>query len=267
MLNRNNFIIGKLIDPDTMPPINGLLVTPEGTAETDGHQIIVVSAPASQPGLLPLFPDADNIEEAQWFSPFVLDKESAVKLSKVLPKPDDNQAREMAIVDVSTEVDGTATLAANDDERRIIVKAEKVMGKFPDFERIFPELDKAQFEITFDPAILVPVLKAFEKFGNSVTLRLYGMRGMRIDAEAAGQTMRALVMPMRTVAADQVVDDRPRLDEVLPAVAFEATKNLEAAVDESQRKRESSTLAPAHVAGGTHQARKRKSPLQDNSVQ
>ena len=207
MLNKFNFSIAALIDGDAIGPIAGILVSPDSTVETDGHQIVMVSAPEAQPSL---FPADDGISEADDFTPFVLDKESALKLAKVMPKPKEGNAREMAVIDISTETDGTATLAVNDDERRTIVKSEKIVGVFPDVVRIIPDTSGARFEISFNSDILVPVLKAFQGFLGTLTMRLYAaLRGVRIDAEADGQKMTAVVMPLRQVEDETAAQDAP----------------------------------------------------------
>ena len=197
MLNKFNFAIASLLDSEAMGPTAGLLVSPGSTTETDGRQLVVVTAPEAQPSL---FPPDDGIIEAEEFTPFVLDKDSALKLAKVMPKPKEGNSREMAVIDISTETDGTATLALNDDERRVIIKSEKLVGDFPNMGRMIPGKDGARFEIAFNTDVLVPVLKSFHAFSGSITMRLFGAdTGMRIDAEADGQIMTAVVMPMRIV--------------------------------------------------------------------
>ena len=197
MLNRHNFNIASLIDKDAVGPIAGVLVSPESTVETDGHQIVMVTAPEAQPSL---FPEDDDITESEEFTPFVLDKASALKLAKIMPNPKEGNTREMAVIDISTETDGTATLAVNDDERRTIVKSEKIPGTFPAVMKIIPPIDGAKFEISFSSDVLVPVLKAFHGFSGTLTMRLFSaLRGVRIDAEANGQIMTAVVMPLRQI--------------------------------------------------------------------
>lgn len=203
MLNKFNFVIASLIDSEAIGPISGLFISPGSTVETDGRQMVIVTAPQAQPSL---FPADDGISEAEEFTPFVLDKESALKFAKIMPKPKEGGPREMAIIDISTETDGTATLAVNDDERRAIIEAEKITGPYPDSVQLMPDIDGARFEISFNSDILVPVLKAFQGFSGSMTLRLFNAsKGMRIDAELDGQKMTAVVMPTRLVEEVQPV--------------------------------------------------------------
>jgi hypothetical protein len=197
MLNRFNFSIAALIDTESIGPISGLLVSPTSTVETDGHQLIVVTSPESQPSL---FPPDDEIADAEEFTPFILDRDSALKLAKIIPKPKEGAPRELAVIDISTETDGTATLAVNDDDRRTIVKSEKIAGDYPNFGTLIPPVESARFEISFSSDLLGKILSAFEKFSGQITIRLFGAnQGARIDAERDGQVMTAVVMPMRIV--------------------------------------------------------------------
>src|ERR1039458_1006541 len=102
MLNRINFSIASLIDSDAIGPMAGILVSPDSTMETDGHQFVIVTSPEAQPSL---FPADDEITEADEFTPFVLDKASALKLAKIMPAPKEGNAREMAVIDISTETE------------------------------------------------------------------------------------------------------------------------------------------------------------------
>ena len=250
MLNKFNFQIASLIDSDAMGPMAGLLVSPDSTMETDGHQFVMVTAPEAQPSL---FPADDEITEADYFTPFVLDKASALKLAKIMPSPKEGNPREMAVIDISTETDGTATLAVNDDERRTIVKSEKITGTFPSLMRVTPAVDKARFEISFSSEVLVPVLKAFQGFSGALTIRIYtALQGVRIDAQADGQKMTAVVMPLRQV--EDVVEKEDHADAEQTPIEESLCGE---ALEEHEERANGPALAPATTMGGTHQ-RKRK---------
>lgn len=193
MFNKHNFAIASLIDDEALPPQNGLLITAGGTFELNGHQIVWVTPPEPQPAL---FPQDDDITATEEFSAFVLDQTSALKLAKIMPKPKEGKASEMVVIDISTETDGTATLAMNDDSRRVIVKAEKLGVKYPDPEPMFTEKCKPVVELRFRASLLVDVLKAFDSFSDTFTLRIFGpSAGVHIAADNDGQVMRAVVMP------------------------------------------------------------------------
>lgn len=202
MFTNHNFNIAALLpsDPDAMiSSAAGLYVSPERTIETDGHQVVVVTAPESQPTL---FDQPDGLEEAEFFTPFLMDRESALKLAKSMPKRNsDAPENSMAMVDVHTEAESDSTLAVTEDVRRAIFKSVKRdASKFPAVDNIIPRPEDATLEMRFNPDILVPVLRAFQKFTPfpEITIRLYGPNsGIRIDAEAEdGQAMTAMVMPM-----------------------------------------------------------------------
>lgn len=201
LLNRHNFLIAELVaEPDATadPAIAGLLVSPTGTTATDGRQLITVSAPEVQPNLF----RANGIEPAEFFTDFILDRESALKIAKAIPNDKETPELNYAVIDCSTENNETATLAIDENIRQEIVKARKIDAKYPSCEKLIPDKDRAKFTIRFNPTVLLPVLKAFDKFAKdqpspSFTMRLYSAReGIRIDAMSNGQTMTAIVMPM-----------------------------------------------------------------------
>ena len=90
-----NFSIASLLpsDPDAMlPSAPGLFVSPERTIETDGHQVLIVTAPESQPTL---FDQPDGLEEAEYFTPFIVDRDSAMKLGEDVPQARSGRAGEV----------------------------------------------------------------------------------------------------------------------------------------------------------------------------
>jgi hypothetical protein len=208
VFSKFNFKIASLLptDPEALiPSAGGLLVTPERTIETDGHQAVIVTAPESQPTL---FDNPDGMEEAEFFTPFLMDRESALKIAKIIPKRNpDAPENSLAMIDVHTEAESDSTVSIAEDVRRAIFKSRKVdAAKFPQIDRAFPPEEEARFDVQFNADTLVPVLKLFQEFAGQdkmtpiITIRLYGPKhGVRIDAAACGQKMTAVVMPMRQV--------------------------------------------------------------------
>jgi len=208
MFTKYNFAIGGLLpsDPDALPPFAaGVLIAPDRTAETDGHQIVIVTSPESQPTL---FPNPEGMEDAENFTPFLMDRESALSIAKVMPKRDpDAPENSMAMLDVSTEAESDSTLAVIGDIRRQILKSiKRDASKFPNIDAVVPRIEDARFEIRFNADILVPVLRLFQKFAgdgasmSTITMRLYEAHaGVRIDADGPEQKMIAVVMPLRSV--------------------------------------------------------------------
>lgn len=202
-LNRHNFEIAELA-PDDPARLTfcGILVAPDGTSETDGTQAIIVSASEqTQPNL---FANAEDISPADHFTPFILDRESALKIAKAIPKKTENLEATFAVVDATTENSQRAMVSINDIYRQEILRATKIEGKFPEILRVIPSLDQAHIVLMMDPDILVSVLKAVQKFCKghetaSVTLSLFGTgQPLRIDAKGMGQSMVAVVMPQRS---------------------------------------------------------------------
>lgn len=202
MLNRHNFEIAALApqDEDRLT-LCGVYVTPESTMVTDGRQAVVVSSvEATQPGL---FPEMEGVEPADFFSPFILDRESALKVAKAIPKKALDEAR-YAIVDATTEGAERAMVSVNDMYRQEVLRAKKIPGTFPDVSKVFKDPEKAKYVMAIDPHLLVEVLKAVQKFckghdTGSITLRYFGTGdALRIDAEGIGQTFAAVVMPLKS---------------------------------------------------------------------
>jgi hypothetical protein len=200
MLNRHNFQIAEMLpkDGDTLIE-RGIWIGPGATVETDGAHLITVTAPEAQPSL---FPETDGIQPAEEFQPFVLDRESALRIAKALPKKCDDPSK-FAAIDASSDDCAKATLAVNEVIREDILRARKLEGNYPDVQRAIPDTESARFEISLSAWRLAAILKQFEKFTAanmtpSVTLRLYdAQRGVRMDAESNGQRMTAVLMPLR----------------------------------------------------------------------
>jgi len=205
VLNKHNFAIAAMLpqDDEVIAAARGLYVSPERTIETDGHHLIMVTAPQVQPTL---FDPPEGIEAAENWTPFMLDRETALKIAKAIPKRN-NDAPEtnIAAIDVSTEAGENATVAINELVRQDIFRARKIdADKYPDVDKLIPDRDDARILIAFNADLIADILKIFQKFAGDaavpmVIFRLYEAgKGMRIDAEVEGQNMTAYVMPMRT---------------------------------------------------------------------
>jgi hypothetical protein len=206
MFTRYNFSIAGLLPKDDeclIPGAGGLFVSPERTIETDGHQCVIVTAPESQPGL---FSSPDGMTDAEFFVPFIMDRESSLNIAKMIPRRDpDAPENSMVLLDVLTESESDSTVAITENIRRAIFKSVKQdASKFPAIDRILPSADESRFEFRLNPDLLCAVLGQFKKFCSEesafVTVRIYGpTQGVRIDAESCGQTMTAIIMPLRMV--------------------------------------------------------------------
>jgi hypothetical protein len=205
VFNKHNFEIAKLASTEESRfTINGIYVTPGATYVTDGHLAVKVTAPAVQPSL---FPATDGIEAAEWFSPFVLDRETALKVAKAIPKKGGPSSQIVAI-DTSTEVDSSATMAVNELVRQDIIRSQKLPSEFPDIEKILPDPNAARFTIAFSPALLLSLAQQIDKFCGgmqvpTVVIRLYdAQKGVRFDADGIDQKLTAVLMPQRVAETE-----------------------------------------------------------------
>jgi hypothetical protein len=201
VLNKNNFEIAKLLsDADDAQSVHrSLRVEPKATVATDGRLLVKVTAPEVA---ATLFTPIEGIDAAEWFTPFLIDRETALKIGKAIPK-NGLPNTQFAAVDCSTEINGKATIAVNELVRQDVITSEKVDGNYPDYERFLPDPDKAKMLVSFDPELLAQLMTVVQAFckaqgAQQIVLRIYGaQQGMRIDAAGNGQQMTAVIMPMR----------------------------------------------------------------------
>jgi hypothetical protein len=200
MLNKHNFDIAQLAPSgdDAKAIFRGVYVTPKASYVTDGRLAVRVSAPESQPSL---FNTMDGIEPAEWFTPFIVDRETALLIAKNAPKKTSDDDAQLIAVDVSTEVNGQATVAVNDLLRQAVIRSNKVEGEYPDIDKLTPAKKNATLTICFNAELLAALTATVNKFckshgTGSVILRFTNANaGMRIDADGIGQTLTALLMP------------------------------------------------------------------------
>lgn len=201
VLNRHNFEIAELASTDEDRLIFcGINVTPEGTQVTDGHLAVMVSSLDRQQASL--FGEMEGIEPADCFTPFVLDRESALKIARAIPKKSEEPI--YPIIDATSEDNDRAMISVNDLLRQEIVRARKIEGKFPAVEKLCPDKDAARHLILMSPDLLLAAMKTISKFCkghelHSIELRVFGPgKGLRIDATGLGQSLTAVIMPQRS---------------------------------------------------------------------
>jgi hypothetical protein len=206
MFNRHNFEIAKLLnaEDDSAAALRGVYITPDATYVTDGHIAVKVTAPEIQPNL---FEATDGIEAAQYFTGFILDRDTALKVAKAIPKKGDPSSM-IAAVDTSTEVNGRSTIAVNEIFRQDIIRSQKLEGTYPDINKFLLDPDKAKFTVAFSVELLAGLLAAAQSFCRGmntgrVVLRLYGpSEGMRLDADGLEQKFTAMIMPLRSTSQE-----------------------------------------------------------------
>ncbi len=203
MFNRNNFEIAKLAadDDEKRPHLSGVYLTSEASYVTDGRLAIKVTVPELQPDL---FPVTDGIEPADYFTPFLMDRGTALQVVKGIPKKGNESSRIVA-VDCSTEAGETATVAVNENIRQSITRSRKGTAPYPEIDKVIPDRDSARFTISLDAELMAALMTQFAAFGRyhksqspQVVLRIYGpASAIRIDEDGMGQNMTAVLMPMR----------------------------------------------------------------------
>jgi hypothetical protein len=166
MLNKHNLCIAALCAKEgyshTMP-LSKLLVHPDFTIESDGHQMVRITTQDEKPDSFPEVPGA-GVPLDTW-EPFLLDAHNALAVLKSLPGKTTIPILGFAAV---TRPEGSATpcLVTTDLERSQIFRtaAPDKNPRTPDYERAIPKTEDADFTIGIDAAQLLKVLKIVEPF-------------------------------------------------------------------------------------------------------
>ena len=180
-----------------------LYVGPTETVVVTGHALIRGSAPEMQPML---FPQTYGIKPSNDFTPFLIDKDTALKIAKAIPRKGEPETL-LAAVDCSTETEDDAKFAVNELVRQDVITSRKLDAKYPDYSKHIPE-GNGRFLIAFNPDLLAEIATVINNFcanrgAAQVTIRLYGPEsGIRFDAEGDGQHLTAIVMPQRIIQED-----------------------------------------------------------------
>ncbi len=198
MLNKANLQIAEIAAKEQSRfQISGILVTPTETVATDGHRMICVTTPAN-PGV-EHFPETPGITPTVDFEPFILGRKDCLSIMKRLPREPTIPILGNAVV---SKGDGNGvTLAINDLETATTFKAEKIKGVYPNYKKSIPE-ESPEYRILFGCDFLISVLRQIKDFAKEqpcpVAMEFYGPdKPMVIRKEARGQTMTALLMPVR----------------------------------------------------------------------
>ncbi len=196
-LNKTNFAIAAIAakpDDGVSAAITGILVSPEGTIASDGHCLVKCSAAEVEPTLF----TPPDVEAAEAWTPFILDREAALKVARAFPKRKKDQPEPVAVIDCKTEAGGSAIVQVGDEALDEILRSKKIDGPYPDPARVIPD-EKPQFEINIAPDLLHAALKQIVGMGAlTVRIKFFGSeRALKLEAEVDGQEMVAVVMPQR----------------------------------------------------------------------
>lgn len=205
MLNKHNLAIASLASKDQSRfTLNGILVRPDCTVVTDGHQLTMVTTPKDDIESFPELPGA--APACRDFKPFILPSAAAADVAKSLPKGRKTKTLPIlnnAAVSADTREGDYAVLMTTDLETARPFRVRKMAGNFPDFERVIPKRSDSTFRIRFNAELLVRVLNQCVSLMSEeripmVELSFTDSAGpVRIDCESAdtGQKMTSVVMP------------------------------------------------------------------------
>lgn len=210
MLNRHNFAILPFVSKEqSRYTLNALQVTKDATIATDGHRLGWVSVSKCKSENYPVVANVGKPTDD--FAPFLLERDTAVKIAKSIPSKESIPALNHAAVSQET-VDGEVktTITATDLENTAIHPIRKFSGMFPQYQNVIPKLESAKFQITLSAAYLMEIAKAFNSFNERDKAVLISFTDaespVRFDArnQETEQAMTVVLMPMRGKTNDVI---------------------------------------------------------------
>ena len=217
VLNRHNLAIANLAprDDGSRYRVCAILVSPAETVETDGHQMLVVTAAEAQPAL-----SLSGIERTEEFEPFMMPtdvaREMAMKLPREspirfgryrrkIPKGKKKSKKEFA-VDAKAATNGHLIVGVGDEEQTFSVNFKRPAGTFPEYKKVAETVNgNALAKIRVDPQLLGRLLVHMSSFARHVDIEIRGPEQplfLKAVNENTQQEMRGYLMPMRAPNAD-----------------------------------------------------------------
>ena len=203
MLTKHNFAIGKLAPKETIGKyrLGGVHVTPEGTAVTDGHMAVTVSATAT---IAQEFPFVNGAVPVDDFVPFMLSPEDAQEVAKQAPKKQRLPVLDHVGIGAETVHNGHVQILLTDLDSPQTRSFNKKDVGFPDLANVTPDPSESESVVFVDVDKLIPLLQQVQKFhgkarSRGVRIRLFGAdRVMRVDAKnEQEQEFMGILMPWR----------------------------------------------------------------------
>lgn len=245
MLNKLNLEFAKLCPKDGgRYTISGMLVEPGHTVVTNGHYMVIVSTPKMSASEFP--GAAHDMQAVDTFTPFVLSKQAALDMLKVLPTPSQMNipaCRMIAVAEVPEDSAKPAVLFSNDLETAKIYRTKRISGQFPNWRACMPAADKSTLQMGFSVTYLAQLFAELKTLGMlNITMRAVDNdSAVRFDGHIDDQTVTVVLMPMRAekdLAPDYVIVSKE--PEVLPEAEPVITETV------------SDDGPPVEVAGLTH---------------
>ena len=202
MLNKHNFSIAKLAPKDatTKYTLTGIKVTPDGTAVTDGHMAVTVSA---TPTMASEFPFVNGSVPVDDFLPFIMRRADAEEVAKQAPKKQAYPVLDHIGIGAETVHNGHVQILITDLDSPQTRNFNKADCAFPDITRVTPDLAEAVSAVYVDADELIPMLQQAQKFQGKartkgIKISLFGSeRVLRVDAtNEQGQNFMGLLMPI-----------------------------------------------------------------------
>jgi len=251
MLNKHNLNIAQLCSKEESRfTLQGILVSPEGTVVTDGHVLMKVTLPDMPEDSAPVI---DGCTPTAEFKPFILPKAAALDIAKQIPKSSTipviqnvfvGSETDAETVDPKSDEPKPVVLGVTDLETPKVFRPKRLTGNFPDYTRVIPKDETAEFAIGMDMKLLSRLVKQLDSFIDNKSISAATLyfkdedSAMWIKARNAetGQEAVAIGMPFRDEGAAKKAMNRIRASrkkEVADAVN-EALKNRKPTNGEDQ---------------------------------
>jgi hypothetical protein len=132
MLNKHNLNIARLAAKDeSRYTLQGILVSPEHTTCTDGHQLTRVTTPKMDPQA---YPEVEGGSPAtKTWEPFILPRDAALAISKAIPKSSTVPILGNAAIGEATNVNGHAQVILRRCFMVMPQRSKWVMVRVPNF--------------------------------------------------------------------------------------------------------------------------------------
>jgi hypothetical protein len=158
MLNKHNLNLAKLAPTNERRLAAGIRVTPSITAVTDGSLLATVTTADMKPADTPEIPGFSGASLE--FTPFTLDKDTALKVAKALPRRCHIPILNFAFVGKS-EDNGHAELAVTDLDSPQVFRPKKVdhPSSYPDWEKVIPLPEHSTGKMVVNADALIALLQ------------------------------------------------------------------------------------------------------------
>jgi hypothetical protein len=213
--------------------LNSIALMPEGSLSTDGHSLLFVPYPDTDPKDAPKIDGVDAAAAPPKHVPFLLSTEDAAKVAAMAGKP--KRFAPLATQLVQAQIDGDSLICgATDLSNAQTMRVRRLEGQFPEVSSVIPDYATAH-TITINLDQLLRSLKALKGVTSDevVTLRVID------DQSAIGLSCKdgtaMLVMPIQVDKPEEHVPCQlAKLRDDDPAVAAPADDDSDADDDPLQ---------------------------------